>query len=82
MAEDRESRSLVGFLLLTLMGFSVCPWLSKVPMRGSNFISMPPVAFGRYFVEVFMGPPFLRVGLPFTEIPKTKGLAETYFMDV
>jgi hypothetical protein len=51
-------------------------------MRGSNFISIPPVPFGRYFVEVFMGPPFLRVGLPFTEIPKTKGLAETYFMDV
>ena len=82
MAEERESRSLVGFLLLTLMAFSVCPWLSKVPMRGSNFISMPPVAFGRYFVEVFMGPPFLRVGLPLTEVPMAKGLAETYFRDV
>jgi hypothetical protein len=51
-------------------------------MRGSNFISIPPVAFGRYFVEVFMGPPFLRVGLPLTEVPKAMGLAETYFMDV
>jgi hypothetical protein len=56
--------------------------LSKAPMRGSNFISMPPVAFGRYFVEVFMGPPFLRVGLPLTEVPMAKGLAETYFRDV
>jgi hypothetical protein len=51
-------------------------------MRGSNFISTPPVAFGRYLAEVFMGPPFLRVGLPVTEVPMGKGLAETYFRDV
>ena len=50
--------------------------------RGSNFISMPPAAFGRYLEEVFKGPPFLRVGLPLSEVPKAKGLAETYFIDV
>ena len=82
MAEDKESRSLVGFLLLTLIGLPISPWLSKAPIRGSNFISMPPVAFGRYFAEVFMGPPYLRVGLPLTEVPKGNGLAETYFRDV
>ena len=82
MADDSESRSLVGFLLLTLMGLPVCPWLSKVPMRGSNFISMPPVAFGRYLAEVFMGPPFLRAGLPLTEVPNIRGLAWTYFSEV
>jgi hypothetical protein len=82
LADESESRSLVGFLLFNLMGLPPCPWLSKVPIRGSNFISMPPVAFGRYLAEVFIGPPFLRAGLPLTEVPKIRGLACTYFSDV